>query len=91
MRMSVPWQKSVKRIIPSEAGRAKLRCHIVFTRSSHDYLFHKSVINLTHNDVAIHNDDKQGKKWRDVFWSWKMKLQSVKWCALFSNKTAFSL
>ncbi|EHX37853.1 hypothetical protein ECP02999174_0460 [Escherichia coli P0299917.4] len=34
--------------------------------------FHKSVINLTHNDVALMIATyllQQGKSWRDVFWS----------------------
>jgi hypothetical protein len=36
-------------------------------------VFHKSVINLTHNDAALQtcnlNKIRQGKVWRDVFWS----------------------
>ncbi|KNC08489.1 hypothetical protein AC791_07140 [Klebsiella sp. RIT-PI-d] len=66
--MSIPWQKSVAPIITFHAGRAKPLCHISVMLTSSGDLFHKSVTNLTHNDIAIHND-KQGKKWRDVFWS----------------------
>ncbi|RXW29963.1 hypothetical protein DM877_05555 [Enterobacter cloacae] len=72
MRIGDPWRKKMLAIINIQGRKITAVIKQQFAIYS-GKVFHKSVINLTHNDAALQtcnlNKIRQGKVWRDVFWS----------------------